>query len=36
LATGPQAPATMFDHLYAELPAPYLKQREAFEDQAHA
>jgi 2-oxoisovalerate dehydrogenase E1 component alpha subunit len=36
LATGPQSPATMFDHLYAELPAPYVKQREEFEDQAHA
>jgi 2-oxoisovalerate dehydrogenase E1 component alpha subunit len=36
LATGPQAPGTMFDHLYAELPAPYVKQREEFEDQPHA
>ena len=29
LATGPRAPETMFDHLYAELPAALVRQREA-------
>ena len=27
LATSPRAPETMFDHLYAELPAVYASQR---------
>ena len=25
LATGPRAPETMFDHLYAELPSTYIR-----------
>ncbi len=28
LATGPRAPETMFDYLYAKLPAVYAGQRE--------
>src|SRR5213076_1679328 len=28
LATGPRAPETMFDHLYAELPNTYTRQRD--------
>jgi 2-oxoisovalerate dehydrogenase E1 component alpha subunit len=31
LAIGPRAPHTMFDHLYAELPAVYAGQRQALE-----
>src|SRR6266536_4036794 len=31
LATGPRAPQTMFDHLYAELPAVYAGQRQELE-----
>jgi 2-oxoisovalerate dehydrogenase E1 component alpha subunit len=32
LATAAQAPVTMFDHLYAELPDTYAKQRQELED----
>jgi 2-oxoisovalerate dehydrogenase E1 component alpha subunit len=35
LATGPRAPETMFDHLYAELPAVYAGQREELQDLTH-
>ena len=31
LTIGPREPATMFDHLYAELPAVYLRQRALLE-----
>lgn len=36
LAVGSRAPATMFDHLYAELPAAYAGQRGELEDAFHA
>jgi 2-oxoisovalerate dehydrogenase E1 component alpha subunit len=36
LATQAQAPVTMFDHLYADLPEPYAKQRRELEDTPHA
>jgi pyruvate dehydrogenase E1 component alpha subunit len=36
LATGPRAPETMFDHLYAELPKVYAAQRRALEDKPDA
>lgn len=36
LATGPRPPQTMFDHLYATLPAAYAAQRKEVEDQSHA
>jgi pyruvate dehydrogenase E1 component alpha subunit len=32
LATPPRAPATMFDHLYAELPEVYAAQRRELEE----
>jgi pyruvate dehydrogenase E1 component alpha subunit len=32
LATAPQPPVTMFDHLYAELPEAYAKQREELQE----
>lgn len=35
LATGPRAAATMFDHLYAELPAAYAGQRAEVEGPSH-
>ena len=35
LATGPRAPETMFDHLYAELPKVYASQREELEHKRH-
>jgi 2-oxoisovalerate dehydrogenase E1 component alpha subunit len=34
LACGPRAPATMFDHLYAELPRAFAGQRQELERQA--
>src|SRR5262249_12824227 len=36
LAVESRAPATMFDHLYAELPAAYAGQREELENAFHA
>ena len=37
LATGPRAPETMFDHLYAELPSTYTWQRDELKgDSSHA
>jgi 2-oxoisovalerate dehydrogenase E1 component alpha subunit len=36
LATGPRAPETMFDHLYAELPSTYAGQREELRGASHA
>ena len=36
LATGPRPPATMFDHLYAELPSSYAGQRKEVEDRSNA
>jgi 2-oxoisovalerate dehydrogenase E1 component subunit alpha len=36
LAAGPRAPATMFDHLYAELPAAYAAQRAELGGPPHA
>jgi 2-oxoisovalerate dehydrogenase E1 component alpha subunit len=36
LATGPRAPETMFDHLYAELPSTYTWQRDELKgDSSH-
>ena len=35
LATGPRAPETMFDHLYAKLPEVYGSQRDALKERAH-
>ena len=35
LATGPRAAETMFDHLYAELPAAYAGQRAEVEGASH-
>lgn len=35
LATGPSAPETMFDHLYAELPAVYSGQRDELKGASH-
>jgi len=36
LATGPRAPETMFDHLYAELPSTYASQRDELKASSHA
>jgi pyruvate dehydrogenase E1 component alpha subunit len=36
LATGPRAPETMFDHLYAKLPDAYAAQRDELKVQSHA
>jgi pyruvate dehydrogenase E1 component alpha subunit len=36
LATGPRAPATMFDHLYAALPNVYAAQRKELEERSNA
>ena len=36
LATGPRAPETMFDHLYAELPNTYIRQRDELKGSSHA
>jgi 2-oxoisovalerate dehydrogenase E1 component alpha subunit len=36
LATGPRAPETIFDHLYAELPSTYTRQRDELKDSSHA
>jgi 2-oxoisovalerate dehydrogenase E1 component alpha subunit len=36
LATGPRAPETMFDHLYAALPSAYAAQRKEVEDKSNA
>jgi pyruvate dehydrogenase E1 component alpha subunit len=36
LGTGPRAPETMFDHLYAELPAAYAAQHDAVKGASHA
>jgi 2-oxoisovalerate dehydrogenase E1 component alpha subunit len=36
LAVRPRAPGTMFDHLFAELPAAYTAQRDELEDASHA
>jgi 2-oxoisovalerate dehydrogenase E1 component alpha subunit len=36
LATGPRPAATMFDHLYATLPAAYAAQRRQVEEQSDA
>jgi 2-oxoisovalerate dehydrogenase E1 component alpha subunit len=36
LATGPRAPETMFDHLYAELPNTYTRQRDELKGLSHA
>jgi pyruvate dehydrogenase E1 component alpha subunit len=36
LATGPRAPETMFDHLYAELPGVYASQRDELKGASHA
>jgi pyruvate dehydrogenase E1 component alpha subunit len=35
LATGPRAPQTMFDHLYARLPEVYAAQRSEVEEASH-
>ena len=35
LATGPRAAETMFDHLYAELPAAYAGQRAEVKGASH-
>ena len=35
LAITPRAPETMFDHLYAELPAAYIEQREEVAGASH-
>ena len=35
LATGPRAPETMFDHLYAELPGAYAGQRDELKGASH-
>jgi len=35
LKIAPRAPETMFDHLYAELPRPYLRQREEVRAASH-
>ncbi|HEY1362304.1 MAG TPA: pyruvate dehydrogenase (acetyl-transferring) E1 component subunit alpha [Xanthobacteraceae bacterium] len=35
LAAAPRAPATMFDHLYAELPNVYRRQRDALAEAPH-
>jgi 2-oxoisovalerate dehydrogenase E1 component alpha subunit len=35
LATGPRAPETMFDHLYAELPGVYAVQRDELKGASH-
>ena len=35
LATGPRAPETMFDHLYAELPSTYTRQRDELKGSSH-
>ncbi len=36
LETGPRAPETMFDHLYAELPRVYARQRRELAERSHA
>ena len=36
LATGPRAPETMFDHLYAKLPDVYAGQRDELKGASHA
>ena len=36
LATGPRAPETVFDHLYAELPSTYTWQRDELKGSSHA
>src|SRR5713101_4532826 len=36
LVTGPLAPETMFDHLYAELPNTYIRQRDELKGSSHA
>jgi pyruvate dehydrogenase E1 component alpha subunit len=36
LATGPRAPETIFDHLYAELPSTYASQRDELKGSSHA
>ena len=36
LAAGPRAPETMFDHLYAELPRAYVRQRDELKGASHA
>jgi 2-oxoisovalerate dehydrogenase E1 component alpha subunit len=36
LAAGPRAPETMFDHLYAELPNTYTRQRDEVKGSSHA
>lgn len=36
LAAGPRPPQTMFDHLYARLPAAYAGQRKEVEDRSNA
>ena len=36
LATGPRPPETMFDHLYAELPDAYARQRDELKGASHA
>jgi pyruvate dehydrogenase E1 component alpha subunit len=36
LATGPRAPETMFDHLYAKLPDVYTAQRDQLKGASHA
>ncbi len=36
LATGPRAPETMFDHLYAKLPDAYIAQRDELKGTSHA
>ena len=35
LATGPRAPETMFDHLYAALPKSYVSQRDELRGAPH-
>lgn len=35
LATPPRAPETIFDHLYAELPNAYVKQRDDVKGGSH-
>ena len=35
LATGPRAPETMFDHLYAKLPDAYAGQRDELKGRSH-
>jgi pyruvate dehydrogenase E1 component alpha subunit len=36
LATGPRAPESMFDYLYAELPKVYVRQRDELKGAVHA